>query len=282
MQRPGTIFLLSIVLGALFSALVYRYLREQQAAVDLARATAKGQTVKVVVADEPIPVGTRVDEKQLRVADWPVELEPQGALSSKDAAVGAIARVSIERNQPLQQSTLIPKGAGLLPLLITDGMRGMSVRVDSVTGVSGFITPNSRVDVLVSGQPTDGESAQGDQKGKVILQNVRVRATGKDIEQKDEKPVEVPTVTLLVSPEDAEKLTVATKQEAVRLALRNYRDEDIIPTAGIALKTLFQPDPGAKGAPQSSAPAKEAPRTHTGGGGVQVLLGDKVTRQPLY
>jgi pilus assembly protein CpaB len=109
-----------------------------------------------------------------------------------------------------------------------------------------------------------------------------VLATGKDIEQKDEKPIEVPTVTLLVSPEDAEKLTVATKQEAVRLALRNYRDEDIIPTAGIALKTLFQPDPGAKGAPQSSAPAKEAPRGRGGGGGVQVLLGDKVTRQPLY
>jgi pilus assembly protein CpaB len=274
--------LLSIVLGALFSALVYRYLKEQQTAVDRARAAAQGRTIKVVVADKPIPVGTRVDEAQLRVADWPEDLKPEGALASKDAAIGAIARVSIERNQPLQQSALVPKGAGLLPLLITDGMRGMSVRVDSVTGVSGFITPNSRVDVLVSGQPTDTENAQGDTKGKVILQNVRVLATGTDIEQKDEKPVEVPTVTLLVSPEDAEKLTVATKQEAVRLALRNYRDEDIIPTAGIALKTLFQPDPGAKGAPQSSAPAKEAPRTRTGGGGVQVLLGDKVTRQPLY
>ena len=117
--------------------------------------------------------------------------------------------------------------------------------------------------------------------GKVILQNVRVLATGKEIEQKDEKPVEVPTVTLLVSPEDAEKLTVATRQEPVRLTLRNYRDEDIIPTAGIAMKTLFQPDPGAKGAPQGSAPSEKAPRTRSGGG-VQVLLGDKVTRQPLY
>jgi len=280
MQRPGIIFLLSIVLGALFSALVYRYLREQQTAVELARMSAKGASIDVVVAEKPIPVGTRIEADQLRVAKWPAELEPQGAVRTIEQASGSIARMSIERNQPLQQSILVPKGAGLLPLLITDGMRGMSVRVDSVTGVSGFITPNSRVDVLVSGNPTS-EGSDGEQKGKVILQNVRVLATGKEIEQKDEKPVEVPTVTLLVSPEDAEKLTVATRQEPVRLTLRNYRDEDIIPTAGIAMKTLFQPDPGAKGAPQSSAPSEKAPRTRSGGG-VQVLLGDKVTRQPLY
>lgn len=279
MQRPGTIFLLSIVLGALFSALVYRYLREQQNAVEMARKTATGATVDVVVADKPVAVGTRIEADQLRVAKWPVDLEPEGAVRTIDEATGSIARVSIDRNQPLQQSILVPKGAGLLPLLISDGMRGMSVRVDNVTGVSGFVTPNSRVDVVVSGNPTN-EGGAAEQKGKVILQNVRVLATGKEIEQKDEKPVEVPTVTLLVSPEDAEKLTVATRQEAVRLTLRNYRDEEIVPTAGIALKTLFEPDPGSKGAPQGSGPSKEAPHAHAAG--VQVLLGDKVTRQPLY
>src|SRR5215470_6209002 len=190
MQRPGIIFLLSIVLGALFAALVYRYLQEQQRAVELARLSSSGSTVDVVVADKPIPVGTRVDPEQLRLAKWPVDLEPQGAIRSIDLAAGSIARVSIERNQPLQQSILVPKGAGLLPLLITDGMRGMSVRVDNVTGVSGFITPNSRVDVVTSGNPTS-ESSAGEEKGKVILQNVRVLATGTSIEQKDEKPVEV-------------------------------------------------------------------------------------------
>jgi pilus assembly protein CpaB len=276
MERPGIIFLLSIVLGALFAALVYRYLREQQSQVELARLSAKGATVEVVVAEKPIPVGTRIEAEQLRVAKWPVELEPQGAVRSVDQAAGSIARVSIERNQPLQQAILVPKGAGLLPLLITDGMRGMSVRVDTVTGVSGFITPNSRVDVLVSGTPNAGEG-ESDQKGKVILQNVRVLATGTEIEQKDEKPQEHPTVTLLVSPEDAEKLTVATRQEAVRLALRNYRDEEVVPTAGVTTRTLFQPDPGAKGGTPTKGPQPKAT-----GGAVQVLLGDKVTRQPLY
>jgi pilus assembly protein CpaB len=279
MERPGIIFLLSIVLGALFAALVYRYLREQQSQVELARLSAKGATVDVVVAEKPVPVGTRIEAENLRVAKWPVELEPQGAVRTVDQAAGSIARVSIERNQPLQQSILVPKGAGLLPLLITDGMRGMSVRVDSVTGVSGFITPNSRVDVLVSGTP-NAEGGESDQKGKVILQNVRVLATGQEIEQKDEKPVEHPTVTLLVSPEDAEKLTVATRQEAVRLALRNYRDEEVVPTAGVTTRTLFLPDPGSKGStPSSKGPQQAKAPT---GGGVQVLLGDKVTRQPLY
>jgi len=281
MQRPGIIFLLSIVLGALFAALVYRYLKEQQLAVDAARRSATGDAVEVVVADQPIAIGTHITAAQLRTAKWPADLEPEGALHTVDEAIGGIARISIERNQPLQRSILVPKGTGLLPLLITDGMRGMSVRVDNVTGVSGFITPNSRVDVVTTGNPTP-DAAAGDSKGKVILQNVRVLATGTFIEQKDEKPVDVPTVTLLVSPEDAERLTLAARQEPVRLVLRNYRDEDIVPTAGIALKTLFQPDPGAKGAPQSSAPADRAPRSRPGGGGVQVLLGDKVVRQPLY
>jgi pilus assembly protein CpaB len=281
MQRPGIIFLLSIVFGALFAALVYRYVQEQQNQVDLARRSATGVAVDVVVADQSIAIGTRIGPEQLRVAKWPLDLEPEGALHSLDDAVGSIARISIDRNQPLQRSVLVPKGAGLLPLLITDGMRGMSVRVDTVTGVSGFITPNSRVDVLTTGNPSP-EAQLGDSKGKVILQNVRVLATGTSIEQKDEKPVEVPTVTLLVTPEDAEKLTLATRQEPVRLVLRNYRDEDIVPTAGVALKTLFLPDPGAKGAPQSSAPSDKAPRARAGSAGVQVLLGDKVVRQPLY
>src|SRR5207247_3085113 len=98
--------------------------------------------------------------------------------------------------------------------------------------------PLSHVDVIIAGQP-EGDS---DQKSKVVLQNVKVLATGKSIEQKDGKPVEVPTVTLLVSPEDGERLTLATRYEPVRLALRNYRDEEVVRTAGVATKALFQGD----------------------------------------
>src|SRR5262249_6440555 len=159
--------------------LVYNYLREQQKLVDTARKAQTGETVSVVVADEPVPVGTLIEPGRVRVVQWPVDLDPEGAARNVEDVAGSIARVSIERNQPILKGSLIPKGAGLLPLLITDGMRGMSVKVDSVTGVSGFITPNSRVDVLVSGTPEQGGNQE--QRSKLILQNIRVLATGTTI-----------------------------------------------------------------------------------------------------
>jgi pilus assembly protein CpaB len=274
MQRPGTIFLLSIVLGALFSALVYRYLKEQQSQLDTARKAKSGETVSVVVADEAIPVGTLIEPGRVRIVQWPIDLDPEGAARATEDVAGSIARTSIERNQPILKSSLIPKGAGLLPLLITDGMRGISVKVDSVTGVSGFITPNSRVDVLVSGTPEIGGNQE--QRSKLILQNIRVLATGTTIEQKDEKPVDVPTVTLLVTPADAERLTLAARQEPVRLALRNYRDEELTNTPGIGTRALFASSSEGVVAKQPDKTRRDA------GGSVQVLLGDKVTRQPLF
>src|SRR5262249_11138666 len=150
----------------------------------------------------------------------------------------------------------------------------MSVRVDPVTGVSGFITPNSRVDVVISGTP-EGEQ---DQRGKVVLQNVKVLAIGKTIEQKDEKPVEVPTVTLLVAPEDAERLTLATRYEPVRLALRNYRDEEVVRTSGIVTRALFQGDGHPPVAVQGKPQKVKGPAPYS----VEILLGEKLTRQPLF
>jgi pilus assembly protein CpaB len=150
-------------------------------------------------------------------------------------------------------------------------MRGMSVKVDQVTGVSGFITPNSRVDVLVSGKPTGGGNKE--QRSKMILQNVRVLATGMVIEQVDEKPKEVPTVTLLVTPDEAEKLTLASRQQAVRLALRNYSDQEIVKTKGMSDTALFASDDRGSGA----TPARGGAR----GPSIEVLLGEKLTRQPL-
>jgi len=269
MKKPGSIFMMSIVVGALFAALVYRYLNDQRSQLDAARRAAGGATVDVVVAAADIPIGTMVTAEKTRLAAWPSALLPEGALRDAQQAAGRIARVSIEKNQPVVESRLVTQGSGLLPLLITEGMRGMSVKVDNVTGVSGFITPNSRVDVLVSGKPaSDGQT----QKSKMILQNVRVLATGTIIEQIDEKPKEVPTVTLLVTPAEAEKLTLASRQQAVRLALRNYNDQEIVRTAGISDSALFASDDRAvRPTERGRAPAPS----------IEVLLGEKLTRQPL-
>ncbi len=277
MRRPGNILLMAIVIGALTSAIVYRYLRSQQAAIEAARSASTTATVDVIVASATIPIGSRIEVNQLKTVRWPADAEPEGTFHAAEQVVGSIARTTVEKNEPLIQSQLVNQQAGLLPLLITDGMRGMSVKVDSVTGVSGFITPNSRVDVLVSGTP----EGQGEQMSKVVLQNIRVLATGTSIEHLDNKPVEVPTVTLLVSPQDAEKLTLATRQEPVRLALRNYRDEDPVPTSGVTVRALFgrerQPAPPPAAAAVVAKRHEPSPRYS-----VEVILGEKLTRQELF
>lgn len=275
MKKPGTILLMAVVLGALVSAWVYNLIRARDREVEAARRAAAGETIELVVAAAEIPIGTRIDHSQVRTTRWPVDAEPEGAVKRPEDVVGQIARITIEKNHPVRGADLVAQGVGLLPMLITEGMRAMSVKVDGVTGVSGFVTPNSRVDVLVSGRPSQSGGADQEQRSKLILQNIRVLATGTSIEQEDEKPVEVPTVTLLVSPEDAEKLTLAARQEPVRLALRNYRDEELIATPGIGTRALFSGDEDAK----SSSP-KKGPRTRAAS--VQILLGDKVTRQPLF
>jgi len=272
-MKPGNVFLVAILVGALAAAMGVRYVHNLQQQIAEIRNSGNRTTVDVVVAADQIPIGARVEANQVKLVAWPVEAQPEGTARATKDVLGSIARATIERNQPILQQALVAQGAGLLPLMIPEGMRGMSVRVDSVTGVSGFITPLSHVDVIIAGQP-EGDS---DQKSKVVLQNVKVLATGKSIEQKDEKPVEVPTVTLLVSPEDAERLTLAARFEPVRLALRNYRDEEVVKTSGIPTRVLFEgdgrPAPGVTKVARSRGPAPYS---------VEILLGEKVTRQPLF
>lgn len=273
MRRPGNIFMLAVLIGAISAALLYRYLREQQANLDAARGAAVSNVLDVVVANDLIGIGAKIGAEHVRVVRWPAESKPEGVFAKPEEVIGKTARLGIERNTPVLLAHLVNEEAGVLPLLIDEGMRGVSVKVDNVTGVSGFITPNSHVDVIASGAP-DAQSE--DIQSKVILQNVRVLAVGTAIELRDDKPVEVPTVTLLVSPSAAEKLTLATYERPVRLALRNYRDDGIVATSGVAMPALF--GDGAPARPgnvmQVSAPvaARSAPS-------VEVVMGDQISLQ---
>jgi pilus assembly protein CpaB len=282
MRRPGNILLLAIIIGALAAALVYRYVRGQQermeAALRAAHSTAvSSTTLPVVVASETIPIGTTIEPSKVKVVGWPSDALPEGAIADPALASGHVARLTIEKNQPVTQGQFVDQAAGLLPLLITEGMRGMSVKVDNVTGVSGFITPNSRVDVLIAATPESG-GEKNEMRSKIVLQDIKVLATGMSIEQRDNKPVEVPTVTLLVSPQDAEKLTLATREGPVQLALRNYRDEETVTTPGASLPALF----GKLEAPKPPEVKAVARHERAPGYTVEVWLGDKVTRQAIF
>ncbi len=265
-SKSANIVTIAVVFGVLAAAWVLHHVRQLETQIAEARGGASA-TVDIVITNDAIPIGSRIEAENLRLVRWPMEVLPEGAFHDVDLAVGTIARTTIERNQPVLQSQLVAQGSGLLPLMITEGMRAVSVKVDNVTGVSGFITPNSRVDVLVSGTTGTQEP-----RSKVILQNVKVLATGTSIEQRDQKPVEVPTVTLLVSPEDAEKVALATHDEPVRLALRNYRDEEIVKTPGVSASGLYSRAPEPPAAKPSAPPARAS---------VEVLLGEKLTRQIL-
>jgi pilus assembly protein CpaB len=267
MRRPANLLFLALLIAALGAALVYRYLRGQQDELEEAKTKALGSVVEVVVADELIPIGSRIKDGQVKIVRWPKDAEPDGALYKPDAAVNRVARVTIQKNQPIVNSYLVTEAAGLLPLLIPEGRRAMSVKVDKVSGVSGFITPNSFVDVLASGQVD--RAGEREERSKLILQNIKVLAIGTEIEQKDDGAVEVPTVTLLVLPDEAEKLTLATRKDPIRLALRNYRDNSDVSTPGLSMNELF----GRKG--RVARNGKVAPARPS----MEILLGETRTRQ---
>jgi pilus assembly protein CpaB len=271
MRKSGNIFLLAILIAALSAAMIYRYLREQQLALEQARNAALGSTVDVTVASETLTIGSRIEPYHVRIVRWPLDAEPEGAIHDVKKVVGRIARTTLQKNRPVVEADLISEGAGLLPLLITEGMRGMSVKVDKVTGVSGFVTPSSRVDVLVSGNVEGAGDQERELQSKLVLQNIKVLAIGTTIEQQDNEATEVPTVTLLLTPEDAEKLILAARQEPVHLALRNYRDEESVTTQGVTTRELFGRD-GRSGArrPRAGPPPRPS---------VEVLLGEERTQQ---
>src|SRR5438128_1294069 len=135
-MKPGNVFLVAILVGALAAAMGVRYVHNLQQQIAEIRNSGNRPTVDVVVAADQIPIGARVEANQVKLVAWPVEAQPEGTARATKDVVGSIARVTIERNQPILQQALVAQGAGLLPLMIPEGMRGMSVRVDSVTKVA--------------------------------------------------------------------------------------------------------------------------------------------------
>lgn len=215
----------AVVLALAASASLYSYLKKQEVRVQEAVATSK-----VVVAAVDIPLGTIIQQDKIKVVDWPKSSQPEGVFSSEGLTIGRASKDVIFSGEPIIEGKLVPKegqGGGILTYKIPEGHRAMTVPVDQVSGVAGFITPGSMVDVVVttqSGQPVS----------KIVLQNVPVLATGQVLseQKKDEKPQVVPTVTVDVTPEDAEKLAIASTQGKLQLVLRRTGDRAVAKTSG--------------------------------------------------
>jgi pilus assembly protein CpaB len=265
--------LLALTSGGLAAYLALRYLRQQ--ATPLMAEVRKGE---VVLAVRDLPVGHMIAEGDVKVIGWPGEALPEGYLASAASALGRGVIVPLHPNEPLLESKLAPKdGGGGLPVAITEGMRALSVKVDEVISVAGFVVPGTRVDVLL----TMPNGSGGEPVTKVILQNVQALAAGQSIERdKDGRPQPVGVLTVLVTPEQAESLTLASSQGKIQLALRNTLDTLHIKTDGARAGTLLALRPGAATGPRPNrgpravAPTPRSAETVIEGynGGVRTLL----------
>lgn len=238
-------------------------------------------TAKIIIPARDLQIGTIIKDADLSSGEWVGPL-PKGALVSKDVVVGRGVVSQLYRGEPIVDSRLAPVGSGGgLAATIKPGMRACAIRVDDVVGVAGFVLPGMRVDVLVSGNGP-GVPANDGPKVKTLLQNIEVLSAGTNIQKdNDGKPVSVQVVNLLVTPEQAELLSLANNQTKLQLVLRNPLDTETPKTASMAMANVFSdgnpaPKP-PKAEPKKPAPVEKAvpPRVFL----VEVLNGSKRTEE---
>lgn len=223
----------AIVLAFILSAYVYRQLKN-------ATGVRPVSVQHIVVAAEPLQIGTRVDQSNLRLIPWPTGEPIAGMFTRIEDCTGRALINSVTENEPILEAKLAPRSAGAgLPAAIPEGMRALSVAVNEVVGVAGFVIPGTMVDVLVTGQ-VPGAGGNANNITRTILENVPVLAAGQKVEQDREgKPQKVPVITLLVSPEDADKLTMASTEGKIQLALRNTVDTKVVKPEPVLQAALF-------------------------------------------
>lgn len=234
MNKKALIVLgLALVFGAVTAAAVNRVLKRGSTEL------SKGEMVKVVVAVSPISVGQRITPDQVKLEERPKTTLPEGTLSDITQVVDRVSLAEVTIGEAILSSRLAPEGSAAgLSAVIPEGMRAMTVKVDEVIGVAGFVAPGTYVDVVATIMRTGME---GDSASRIILQNVKVLASGKQIESgKDGGPVEVRTVTLQVTPEQAEALALASTAGRLQLVMRNTVDEKLVETKGVDTVALFQ------------------------------------------
>jgi pilus assembly protein CpaB len=219
------------------------------AAVSVSRYLANAQEYtrnlsNVVVARSDIEIGSRIIQEQLVVAQFPRSVAPEGTYSKIDERlIGRIAVTKISAREPITESRLAPEGSAAgLSAIIPEGYRAMNVRVDDVVGISGFIMPGTLVDIVVVIEPPQNQNRE--RISKIVLQNIKVLANGANLDKpKNEKEAErVRAVTLQVTPEQAEKLALASTEGRLQLVMRNSIDQGDEVTQGANKETLLRGD----------------------------------------
>jgi pilus assembly protein CpaB len=246
----------AVICGLLGVFAVTRYLSQLNAfAKDLGN---------VVVAKQEIPLGAKITADQVTLAPIPNGSLPDGIFRKLDLVVGRVAIQAIGVRETITTMKLAPEGTGGgLSAVIPEGYRAVTVKVDDVVGVSGFVMPGSYVDVVsVIVPPGQDAQAQGP-ISKIVLQHIKVLASGPKIDSPEDQrqPTSVKAVTLMVTPEQAEKLVLAANEGKLQLVMRNYSDDENAPTTGTDKNKLLRGDNVNPEPPPPSASEPEKPKT---------------------
>src|SRR6266516_1376268 len=273
-MRVFIVFVFAVTVGGVFALATYNYVQKIPA------RTVSIPTTPVVVAASDLDIGAELRREDLRIIEWPANALPADAIHDPKDAVGRGLIMPVIQNEPILPMKLASKEAGAgLPPAIPPGLRAVAVRVNEVIGVAGYVLPGTHVDVVATASPTE---KQGDMTSKVILTNVQVLAAGTKIDRMTDKdkPMPVTVVTLLVAPEESERLTLASSAGKIQLALRNPLDRDTPVTRGIKPAALLGAAPIVRVArAQASIQKAEAPRPVAEVATVEIIRGDKRARE---
>jgi pilus assembly protein CpaB len=257
MSRSKTTLTLALVLGLLAALAGYAGLKATAAQVAL---NSSKSFVPVVVTATDLTFGTKLDRAQLRVVRYPKESVPAGAFSSVDSVAGQTTKIFLAAREPITELKLSSRGGGL-SMLVRPGMRATSLEVNQVSGVSGFVLPGDKIDVLCT---IDGKGMTEETVTKTILQNAEVLASGQKTAQQDNKPITVQAVTILVDPAGAEKLALGLHEGRLHLVLRNPEDSDTVQVAAINTPQMLNgTTPGSNDAVRRAAVRGRKPVTRT-------------------
>lgn len=273
--RVFIVLLVAIGLGGTFALATYRYIQNMPV------REVSLPTTPVVIAATDLALGAALRREDLRAIAWPADAVPAGSFKDPQEVIGRGLIQSVAENEVVLPSKLAPVEAGAgLPPVIPKGMRALSVRVNDVIGVAGYVLPGNRVDVVATVSPTN---QRRDITSKVVLTNVLVLAAGTRIEQDADqnKPMSVSVVTLLVDPWEAERLALASTEGKIQLALRNPLDKTAPRTPGIRPAALLRAAPLARPAAARrvvTAPPPPPPPPLT----VEVIRGDKRVQEVIH
>ena len=272
-RRLFIVMALALLSGLAAAWLALNYLRQPESPI---RPVQTSET-EVVVAARDLSLGTVLTAEDVKLVGWPGGLLPEGYSSSVEEVLGRGVITNVVLNEPLiSRKIALKEAGGGLPIVIPEGMRGVSVRVDDVISIAGFVLPGTRVDVMVT---LDQGNQSDNPVTKLILQNVPVLTSGQVVERDiNGEPIQVTVITLLVSPEHAEQLVLAATRGRIQLALRNTLDIDSVTTEGARLNGLV---PAQQQVVRSSAPRRATPPPSTPSRQIEVWRGNEVETETL-